>query len=269
MSCEAWPIVVDPTCCPEWPDFPAAVQQRAIALATETIWALSGRQFGICTACVRPCKAFCFSCGTGCMRPGQWGQIPGWGRPYVNGAGQWTSCGCGCGAGSSCKAACAVYLDPAPVNEIVSVKINGAAVPGGFMVLDGNILVRAAGAGCWPECNDLASADTAAGTWSVTYTYGIKPTATALYMAAIFACEAAKLCAGLKCRLSGPITQVTRDGVSITLDPKQFIDAGLTSIPEIDRWLRAINPYGLAQRGEIWSPDTQPLRQVTWPSNVC
>lgn len=137
------------------------------------------------------------------------------------------------------------------------------------MVLDGNILVRSAGAGCWPECNDLASPDTQGGTWSVTYSYGIKPSVTALEMAAVFACEVAKLCAGVKCRLSGPITSVNRDGVSITLDPKAFIDFGLTGLPEVDRWLRVINPHGLAQRGEIWSPDSKPLRQVTWPSNVC
>lgn len=267
MSCEAWPIVVNEDCCPEWNALPEAQKQRALKIATDVIWALSGRQYGICTACVRPCKPFCFSCGTGCSRPGQWGvrNIMG---AYVNENGRWVNCGCGCGYGK-CKSSCAVYLDPAPVTEILSVKINGAVAVGGFQVINGNLLVRSAEGGCLPECNDLSAPDTAPGTWSVTYKYGIKVPAVALEMAAIFACEIAKACAGQKCRISGRMTSISRDGVSITLDPKTFLDAGLTGLPEVDQWLRSMNPYGLASRSEVWSPDFQPLAQVTWPGATC
>lgn len=268
VACDPWPIVPDPECCPDWEQLPASARARGIRIATETIWALSGRQYQVCTACIRPCKAFCLCCGDNYMPPGYWGIRTGWG-PYVNGEGRWVNCGCGCGGGC-CKAACAVRLDPGPAIDILSVKIGGVVVPPNtYRVLDGNLLVRSAEAGCWPECNDLASPDTAAGTWSVTYSYGNKPSAVALDMAAILACEVAKLCANRKCRLSGRITQVTRDGVSVTLDPKAFIDSGLTSLPEIDQWLRVVNPYGLASQSQVWSPDTLPPKQVTWPAATC
>src|SRR4029078_430552 len=115
----------------------------------------------------------------------------------------------------------------------------------------------------------LALPDTAPGTWSVTYSHGTGTSATALDMAAIMACEVAKLCSGQKCRLSGRITQLSRDGVSITLAPKAFLDLGLTGLTEVDQWIKVMNPHGLWQRGEVWSPDVRPPRQVTWPSATC
>lgn len=272
MACDPWPIVIDTDCCPEWDQLSATARARGIRIATEVIWALSGRQYQVCTACVRPCQTFCLCCGGSYLPPGWWGLRAGmgWWGPTVNEQGKWTNCGCGCGGGGCCKSACAVRLDPAPVIAISSVKINGVAVPAdSYRILDGNVLVRASGAGCWPSCNDLSLADAGSGTWSVTYSYGTMPSAVALDMASILACEFAKFCANRKCRLSGRITQVTRDGVSVTLDPKQFIDAGLTGLPEIDQWLRIVNPHGLAQASQVWSPDTLPPRQVTWPLQTC
>lgn len=278
MTCAPWPIVIDETCCPEWDSLPEAARARGLRIATEVIWALSGRQFQVCTACIRPCETFCLCCtGQKYMPPGWWGLGKGggvgggtgWWGPYVNGAGQWENCGCGC-AGGCCKAACAVRLDPAPAVSITSVKIGGVAQPlDSFQVLDGNLLVRSAQAGCWPTCNDLSSPDTAAGTWSVTYQWGTAPTLTGLDMAAIFACEAAKFCANRKCRLTGRITSLSRDGVSIDLDPKAFFDNGLTGLIEVDSWLRVVNPHGLAQPSQVWSPETMPPRQVTWPLSRC
>lgn len=267
MACDPWPIVIDPECCPDWATLPVAARDRGIRIATEIIWALSGRQFQICTACVRPCKTYCMSCGDSFKRAGEWGVFYRFGNQATS-----AGCGCECGniGGCGCKSTCAVRLDPAPVIAILEVRIGGAVIPSGeYQVIDGHILVRDPAKGCWPKCNDLGSPNSVSGTWSVTYSYGTKASAVALDMAAILACEIAKHCMNLKCRLTGRITQLSRDGVSITLDPKAFIDEGLTSLPEIDQWLRAVNPYGLAQRGEVWSPDFQPLRQVTWPAATC
>ena len=265
MTCEPWPIVVDPDCCPGWDQLSETARARGIRLATEVIWALSGRRYQVCAVCVRPCATMCLSCGDSSYPPGSyiWRDAP------YGGAAR-GGCGCGCGMGGSCSSACAVRLDPAPVISITSVKIDGMVVPPNtYQLLDGNLLVRSPAAGCWPSCNNLALPDTAPGTWSVSYNNGTAASATALDMAAILACEVAKLCSNQKCRLSGRITQLSRDGVSITLDPQAFLKLGLTSLPEIDQWLKVVNPYGLAQRGEVWSPDTLPPRQVTWPPATC
>jgi len=267
VTCDPWPIVIDADCCPDWDQLSPTARARGVRIATETIWALSGRRYQICTACVRPCRSLCLRCGDQYTPPGYWGLRH---SPYGNLNGSFSGCGCGCDVGASCKAACAVRLDPAPVINMLSVKVDGVVVPSGsYQVIDGNLLVRAPGAGCWPRCNDLALPDTAAGTWSATYSWGNSPSAVALDMASILACEIGKFCANRKCRLSGRITQLSRDGVSITLDPKQFIDAGLTGLPEVDQWLRVVNPHGLAQASEVWSPDTLPPRQVTWPLATC
>lgn len=264
--CEPWPIVIDPECCPGWDQLSEPARARAIRIATEVIWALSGRRFSVCSSCVRPCSTVCLSCGDPSFYPGSyiWRDAP------YGGSSQ-GGCGCGCGGlFGRCKSACAVRLDPAPAIAILSVKIDGMVVPANtYQVVDGNLLVRDPAAGCWPKCNNLALPDTAAGTWSVSYSHGSSTSAVALDMAAILACELGKLCAGQKCRLSGRITQLSRDGVSITLDPKAFIDEGLTSLPEVDQWLRVVNPYQLPAPGEVWSPDVRPPRQVTWPTTAC
>lgn len=272
--CDLWPIVVNPDCCPGWSDLPQPRKDQAIRLATEVIWALSGRQFQICTACVRPCETFCLFCGPKIDRPGYWGLT--YGGAYGAGAaigGAGAACGCGCesgGCGAGCKSACAVRLDPYPVIDILEVRIGGAVQAANtYQVIDGHILVRAPGAGCWPKCNDLSVPNSVTGGWSVTYSYGTKSSAVALDMASIFACEAAKALCGQKCRLSGRITSVNRDGVSIQLDPKTFLKSGLTSLPEVDQWLTIVNPKGLPNRGEVWSPDVRPPRQLTWPLNTC
>jgi hypothetical protein len=271
MGCLPWDIEVDPSCCPGWLDIAEPIRTMALALAADQMWALSGRRFALCEVCVRPCKAFCITCGPTWQRPGMWGVRQGWG-PYVNSDGQWFNCGCGCGAGSCCKASCAVYLDPLPVDpsQPLIVKVDGVVQdPASYQVINGKILIRAPGAGCWPDCNDLSLPDTEVGTWSADYFYGLRPPKAGLRVGGILACEIAKQCAGLKCRLPSNVTQLTRDGVSLTLDPKAFIDVGLTALPEVNAWIRQVNPYGLAQPGDVWSVDTEPPYQVTWPASTC
>lgn len=269
MGCLPWNIQVDPNCCPGWTELPESIRDQALALAADQLWALSGRRFQTCEVCIRPCKTFCICCGNTYQRPGMWGVRQGWG-PYVNPQGQWVDCGCAC-ASSCCKAACAVFLDPGPADpdQPITVTIDGIVQPtDSYLVLNGNILVRRADFGCWPQCNDL-TVPAADGGWSIAYHYGLRPPAAGLRVGAILACEIAKQCAGLKCRLPSNVTQLSRDGVSLTLDPKAFIDTGLTFLPEVNAWLRQVNPYGLFQPGDVWSPDTEAPYQVTWPGRTC
>lgn len=270
MTCRPWNIQVDPNCCPGWTELPEAIRTQALAIAADQMWALSGRRFGLCEVCIRPCKTFCLCCGPKWQRPGMWGVRQGW-APYLNSEGMWSNCGCAC-SGGCCKASCAVFLDPSPLDatETPVLTIDGVVqAADSFQVLNGQLLVRSADAGCFPECNDLSAPDTEPGTWSFRYLTGLRPPASGLRAAAILACEIAKQCAGKKCRLPTNTTQLSRDGVSITLDPKAFIGAGLTYLPEVNAWLRQVNPYGLSQPGDVWSPDTEAPYQVTYPTGVC
>jgi hypothetical protein len=244
-SCDVWPIVVDPTCCPDWADLPIGLKEQTIRLASSTLWALSGRRYGLCQVTVRPCDVFCLSCGAN--RPA------GRELPFQIG-GQVYACGCGC-ASACCPAACVVSLSPLPVYDIVSVRVDGVPVPrSGWKVLNSTYLVRVGG--CWPKCQDLSLPDSSPGTWSVTYRRGIPVPADGLWVASMLACEIAKQCAGKKCRLPARVTQLSRDGVSMTMvDKMEFMDKGLTGLPEVDRWLRSVNPHGLSAPPQIWTPD--------------
>ncbi len=85
---------VDHSCCPNWDDFDASVQQRADEYATMVLWASTGRRFGLCEVTVRPCGRF-----RGSSMP-NWGWGAMWDRggglwwPYLGPDGLWRNCGC-------------------------------------------------------------------------------------------------------------------------------------------------------------------------------
>lgn len=55
-----------------------------------------------------------------------------------------------------------------------------------------------------------------------------------------------------RCRLPRNTTSVTRQGVSVQLaSPQEIIDSGFTGLPEVDTWIRALNPGGDAMVSEV------------------
>jgi hypothetical protein len=147
--------------------------------------------------------------------------------------------------------------------------------PATYRVDDWQWLVRqgpVTGADCWPICNNfnapvtgpLAPADGSA--WEVTYLWGL-PMPTVLQRAAgELACEWAKNCLGQACRLPQRVTSISRQGVSVSLaDVDQLLENGLTGLTTVDNIIRAFNPYRLASRMKISSPDLPTIRRTTWP----
>jgi hypothetical protein len=257
-----WPDLTQ-LCCPDWDDFSPTLQTQALDYAKTVVWAATGRQFGLCELTVRPCGRQCANCPNGFYWDGQGTWIP-----YVfNGI--WKNCWCGSDPGCcTCDPECQVYL-PGPVHSILNVVVDSTSLPasgGAYFVLDQQWLVRVDTAACWPTCGDQNVAPGADGAFEVTYLRGREvPTALAAATSSL-ACEYAKACLGLPCRLPSRISSLSRQGVSINMvDINDILKNGLTGLWELDQLILAYNPGGLKGRTRFYSPDLQEGRQVTWP----
>ncbi len=230
----------------------------AVTAATYTLWALSGRQFGTCAVTLRPCRRECYDQSWWNSYSLPWTSY--W--DYADSNYPWFVLGCGgCRGSCSCSAVSEVVL-PSPVQSIVTVKLDGVVAPTGSYRLDNNpLLVRTDGQQ-WPSCNNLNKDDTQPGTWSVTAVYGQPVPKMGEVAMGELACEILKAMAGEECRLPPGVTQLTRQGVSISVpDIGDLFRDGKTGLYLVDMFLSASNPHKLQQRGRIYSPDRMPHRR--------
>jgi hypothetical protein len=223
-----------------------------VTAATYVLWSLSGRQFGTCSVTLRPCRRECYdqSWWNGYSAP--W--TTSW--DYAGSTYPWFVLGCGgCRGTCSCSAVSEVIL-PSPVQSVTTVKLDGVAAPTGSYRLDNNrLLVRTDGLQ-WPSCNNLNLADTQAGTWSVTALYGQPIPKMGEVAMGELACEILKAMRGEECRLPPGVTQLTRQGVSVSVpDIGSLFRDGKTGLYLVDMFLISANPKHLQQRGRVYSPD--------------
>jgi len=265
----AWEITTG--CCDCWDTFDPGLQANAIAWATEILFSLSGRQYGVCPVTVRPCQRFV---GQTYRTYGVWtdssfaaGVGPNW-IPYIGVDGAWRNCGC---AGMCrCAPTSEVWL-PGPVNGVSEVRINNVIVPAENyrvdVANDGHFWLVAENGVVWPECQSFD--EPAAGTdntFTVTYGRGREVPAAGKLAAGALACEYAKLCRGDDCVLSPQATSITRDGVTYTIvSQDDVISRGQTGLASADLWLRSVNPNQLMQRPRVWSPDMGTPRMTVVP----
>jgi len=148
-----------------------------------------------------------------------------------------------------------VYL-PGPVLSVTSVTIDGIVLADtSYRVDNREILVRTDGE-CFPECQNMNLNGPAEGTFEVTYSRGKAVPLAGQIAAGLLACEFAKACAGQDCGLPANLSSLARQGVEVTMiDPTDVLDAGLTGVPNVDLWIRSVNPARLAQRPRVFSPD--------------
>lgn len=218
--------------------------QTNLMRASELLWMLSGRRWY----------------GSGCTETatlrswppmqgnGSWPYDPSWGR-----------CGCwtyatwldgypfpGDYPGRHADGPYAIKLPRAPITNIVSVTIDGQAFTDYEMIRNG-WLERTDG-GTWTVCGDVTS---------IIYQYGEPPPANGKQAAIDLAYELGREQTGDdKCRLPSTTVSITRQGVTIqrqTADEYQKLQR--TGLPEVDRWLAAVNPQSRPARARVWSPD--------------
>src|SRR5690606_2001065 len=249
--CEVW----DPTWTCKLPTTSYAATGQAAEIATEVLFALSGRQFGLCTRTVRPCRAECF--GNVVPSPDWW--IPGgftYPQPALIG-GQWYNLTCGdCSGGCSCSVVSEVVL-PGPVHDSIQVKIDGVVQdPSTYRLDDRRLLVRLGAS--WPICNNLNLADTEVGTWSVTFRTGVEVPLLGQLAVAELATEIAKfLACDAGCVLPKPIQSITRQGISVSLlDPNEVFADGKLGLYFCDLFIQTYNPNKLRRRSRAYDIDS-------------
>jgi hypothetical protein len=167
-----------------------------------------------------------------------------------------------------CLLACSpslVKLAGVPIREVSEVLIDGDVVdPTTYRVFNDRYLQRLDNAR-WPIRQNLTLADTEAGTFSITYTYGADPPSLGVSAAASIACELYKACDGATCVLPTGVTRITRQGV--TIDRLAFTSWGYregrwaTGLPLVDAFLASVNPAGLQRRPVLWAPGKRQYAQ--------
>ncbi len=233
------------------------------------LWALTGRRFGCCEVTVRPCKPDP-ECQGGLSDLIYWDRgIRGLDNLGVSMTpllidGDVFNISCGCLGACTCKAPCEFFL-PGPICAVTEVKVGDTVLdPSAYTVYDHTKLVFLSGTDC-PDCQNYDLPLGMDGTWSATYTIGEPLPPGANLMAGLLACEFGKALADDgSCGLSSRVQGLVRQGISIELpDPVLLAEKGLTGHPTVDLWVKALNPYGMAQKPRVWSPDLPVVRRET------
>lgn len=176
-------------------NLPSRTVLELIDAASSWMYVQTGERYnGVCEVTEKPC-----GCGCGCGLAST--QLIGYGA----------SGGC-CDGLCGCSAESKVSLSYGPILT-ASVSIEGVAFTD-FEIFAPNLLVRTDGES-WPSCQSYLEG------WSVTYTYGIEPPTIVKLAAQDLVVELVKGCTGGECSLPSGAIQVTRRGVSFSLDPEQ------------------------------------------------
>lgn len=245
--CEDWTTPEEIEACHE-PLDSTADYSTAIAVATDALFALSGRQFsGECERVVRPCRT-----GHECRSTLWW-----------NGAGWYSDGYPACGCRPDSRVALSGY-----VRGITEVTIDGAVVAEEKYRVDAHRwltrLNDADGtARGWPSCQDMSAPAGEAGTFVVTYSYGRDVPQSGRDAAAELAWEVYLACLGSDaCALPVGVTRVTRQGVTIEKQELLAFGGGRTGLRAVDLFLGTVNPAGLKRAPLIYNPDVAPARKV-------
>lgn len=107
---------------------------------------------------------------------------------------------------------------------------------------------------CWPSRQDLTVPVGDEGTWSVTAHVGKPVPPDAVKLAGIYAWELAMAMSRTSdsCRLSAKTRSASRKGATqVQTDPMVLVENGLTSLPEVDAWISAINSGQQKRRATV------------------
>jgi hypothetical protein len=231
-------------------------------MAADVLYTFTGRHLGTCTLTIRPCRRTCWDMAW--PFGGTWWNFGIYPRPLFF-EGVWYNIACGaCPSGGCSCSVISEALMPAPVSQILQVKVDGAVLdPSAYRVDDWRLLVRTDG-GEWPICNDLAKDDTEVGTWSVMLSYGEPVNALGRAALGELATQFAKLLScDDSCQISKPVQQLVRQGVTMTfLDPNELFANGRTGLYLTDLFISTVNPNGLHSASQVYDLDAPDYRVV-------
>lgn len=246
-----------------WDTYPVGVQDFAISLASQTMWAATGRRYGTCELVVRPCGLWTGNANFGGSLWGNWSW--GWGWGWYGFDGFFGGCGCGVNGGGWCGCVPSeqIWL-PTPIAQVLQVVQDGVVVPASaYRVDDNSWLVRTDG-GFWPWRQNYNVDPPAANTLEVTYLRGRVVPQPVLYAAGLLASQYAKACNGADCQLPARVTSVVRQNVSLqAIDPTLMLNNGLTGNYLVDQVIMNDNPNRIKGRRRVLSPESPITRTVT------
>lgn len=143
-----------------------------------------------------------------------------------------------------------------PQTDIISVYIDGVALPSSaYRLINDRYLLRVDG-GQWPMSNDLKLAATASGTWAITYRFGYVPDKIASDAVAELVCELAKDAVGRKSNLPLGLQSANIQGASVSMtDAAEALRDGHENLQAIARFLGIFNPDDHRAIIGVWSPE--------------
>lgn len=226
---------------------PDAVE--ACGMATSILWALSGRKYVAARTVTETYERAC-SRPSALTMPLRWPATPTLDAGAIRNVGS-AACGCqGVSGGRHTR----LRLRGTPVRRVQSVRgPSGELDPGTYRVENSGLL----------RLDDAAPCDVDGLT--VTYTYGTGLPSGAKVAARLLAAELLRSWSGDdECRIPDRVTNVSREGMSMTIMDKQdFIDDLRTGIYEIDLFLRAANPDRARKKARVFSPDIPKAYRTT------
>jgi hypothetical protein len=217
LTCE-WPLDVT-ACCPPGDDTDQDLVDAVIAEASALMTRLSGYTIGLCETTLRPLSE-CVECRKRC---------------------------CGGADGIRLEEPHGIWIQ-----SVTEVRDGIVVVPEASYRFDADKQVLwSVPPGRWPRRDSRWAECGTEGAFCVDVVLGATPDAYDLSVANSLACELLKDCTGQKCRLPRNTTQVTGQGITITMSDTDLL--GL--LPEVAGWQNMVNPDKVPLPARVWSPE--------------
>lgn len=224
---------------------------RVHGLARLALNSLTAGMVANCPVTVRPCSPTYAAAAS----YWHWGGMT-WISPLDSAA--WLNA-CGCVYACRCQSRKVLDLN-GPVAEVIEVVENGVVLAEDAYVLEANRRLRKV-TGEWLTTQDMDKPLTEDETFGITYRPGFSLGVVGEGVLGQLVHEFAKAACGVKCKLPTGVSTLVRQGVTMQLNRGLFAD-GMTGIPEVDTYVRALNPHLIKRVPTIASADRVEHRVV-------
>ena len=159
----------------------------------------------------------------------------------------------------------AVELDP-DATAVTEVSTGDGSIldPSLYELLPSGWLQRTDGAG-WSGCGDE-------GPTTIKYDRGSNPPVGGIAACVTLAIELIRSwCGEAGCAIPPNASTITRQGVTVTMDPSKFLEEHRTGVPTVDLWLESVNPRRKSgtrpqRMASVWSPDLPTATRIAPPA---